>query len=685
MTPVIGIDLGTTNSVIAYLTPEGRPESIPCTEGKAIVPSVIQFDEDGQYSIGELAKREIAFAPDRTAHFFKRDMGTEAVYRFGSREETPVTLSAMVLAKLKQDAETFLGAPISRAVITVPAYFHNAARLATQEAGRLAGLEVVQVINEPTAAALAYGIRPGQRNERLLVFDLGGGTFDVSIAEVGTDEIRILATDGNHQLGGKDWDDRLLGHLCAEFERRTGRDPLDDPHAFNDLLIRVEEAKKALTERDETTVTVQHEGLRERITISRATFQQLSEDLVAQLETVVLRALKHANLSPHAVDTILMVGGSTRMPACGALIQRIFGKSASHLINPDEAVAHGAALQASLASDGASPAHPRRRQHGLARIRDVMSHSLGMIAVNEAGDRFVNCILVPKNLPIPAREVRPFTVPASQETVSVYVTQGESNVPSDVSFVAKYRLTELSGIPGKPTILDIAYAYDASGVVHVEAVNRMSQQPVKVLAEPIPDDMSWLYGRPNRSDQAHKTILLAIDLSGSMGGIPLRDAQDAMRAFVQKSDLTRSSIGILIFSERSQLHLAPCQDAKLLYQSIDDLRINLDDLGYGTSARPFELALESLEKTRGLRFIVCLTDGLWDDERTAIQQAKSCLGSGIDLVAIGFGSANESFLRQIATSDEAAIYAKQNLVETFESIAQVLVETQETGLRVLRR
>lgn len=685
MNDVVGIDLGTTNCAIAHIDAYGKPAVIQSAEGRSIVPSVVQVRADGTTLVGDDAKQELAFEKEHTAHFFKRDMGTAAQYEYRGRTFTPVSLSAEVLKKLKADAEAALGRPVKRAVITVPAYFQDGARLATQEAGRLAGLEVLQVINEPTAAALAYGLGRSGARERVLVYDLGGGTFDVTLVEIGPQAIEVLATDGNHFLGGKDWDDRLVRHVCSEFEATHGVDPLDDAYTFQEVLVRAEEAKKTLSERARATIVVNCQGKAARLEITRGQFDKMTADLLAQTETLVRKVLADAETGLDAVDSVLMVGGSTRMPMCGELVSRLFGKTPNTSVNPDECVALGAIIQAAMSLESAArPIELLRRLP--ARVQDVMSHSLGMIAVSAEEDRYLNSVLIPKNRPIPSREVRPFRVQTragGDLGVSVYVTQGEDEAPANCSFVGKYVVAGIEPEAKGAAVLDIAYAYDASGVVTVSAVQRSTGRAMRVTKEPIPDDMSWLYEHPGKSKVEPKTIYLAIDLSGSMSGSPLKQAQAAMRTFLRNSDLTHMSVGLIGFSDRVRVDERACQDLKRLDTAIGRWSIT-NSLGYGNAAHPFDEALKLLTQAQGARFLVVLADGVWENQPNAISRAKACHQAGIEIVAIGFGGADEKFLRAIASSDEGALYTN-NLSAAFENIAQVLVEAGGGKLALRRR
>jgi len=669
----IGIDLGTTNSAVAWMTGEGRAEILRNAEGSPVTPSVVQVQEDGGTLVGQQAKHETVMAKESTAAFFKRDMGSQMVYEYRGHRFTPVELSAAVLQKLKRDAEVALGRPIRKAVITVPAYFHDGPRVATQQAAQLAGLEVQQMINEPTAAALAYGLRPQARPQKVLVYDLGGGTFDISLAQLSPDGIDVLGTDGNHELGGKDWDDRIVQYVAEEFHRGQGLDPLDEPYTFQELLIRAEEAKKALSARERFKLTLNCSGRRHSVEISRQCFEDLTRDLLAQTEQLMDAVLGRAGCTYADLAGVLFVGGSSRMPMCANLVQRLAGREPMRSVNPDECVALGAAIQAAMLSG---------RQSGLRRVQDVTSHSLGMLAVSADGERYQNSILLSRNQPIPSRHVRPYqarTRPGNENSVTIYVTQGESEDPANCSFVGKYVVSGLIHKGKGQTVLDIAYHYDRSCVVEVSALQRGNSGPLRVERQPLPDDMGWIHLSPKQA-RGPRTVYLAVDLSGSMSGRPLEDAQKAMRGFLGETDLSSTRVGLLAFADGFQTVLQACGDANRLSKAVSAL--SSVDVGGGNSAHPFDNSRQLLSLP-GERTLVVLTDGVWSCQPQAIASARNCHQDGIQVVALGFGSADEDFLRKIASPGAASkLESSAELTAAFGQIAQVLLEDQQGPWRL---
>jgi len=472
--PPVGIDLGTTYSVLAYLDATGRPTTLPNRAGDLLTPSAVAFEDDCVI-VGKEAIKGSVMTPDAFADCFKRDMGRGVYHRpLAGRDIPPEVLSAFLLERMRQDAEQRLG-PIRQAVITVPAFFDERRREATQHAGRLAGLDVLDIINEPTAAAVAFGYhstlvaasprRPGQRPERLLVYDLGGGTFDVTILEIDGSTFRTLATDGDVLLGGKDFDRRLLDYVAENFLAEHGLDPRGDPCDAAALWIDVQEAKHALSDRSKTTIVCSHQGRRMRQEITRETFEDLTSDLLGRTQTTTGLVVRQAGLNWDAIDRVLLVGGSTRMPMVLDMLRRVTGKEPDRSQSADEAVAHGAALYAAMLMQRA----PSGRMAGL-RLVNVNSHSLGVVGVEPETGRRVNVTLIPKNTPLPAVQSRRFkTARAGQRSVRVAVVEGESPRPEHCIPLGKCVIRDLP--PGLPigARIDVRYQYAANGRLSVSA------------------------------------------------------------------------------------------------------------------------------------------------------------------------------------------------------------------------
>ena len=685
----VGIDLGTTNSAVAWISEAGLPEIVPNALGGRITPSVLFFG-DPPVLIGQEAKEMQGLGKEDIASFFKRSMGDpDFALTFDGRDYSSTDLSAILLTGMKRDAEANLRCEITHAVITVPAYFNDAQRRATMDAGKQAGITVEFIVNEPTAAALAYGVKRvanrGNSDAKLLVYDLGGGTFDVTLMTLTPDGLSVIATDGDSKLGGKDWDDRVINFLASRFNDEHGVDPMADAVTFHDLLVRCEQAKKDLSDRKSTKISIHHEGLRGTYELTRDKFAELTRDLMEQTQALAEEVLSSQDLRWGDLGGVLLVGGSTRMPMVVDYVTRMSGSPPVKGVNVDEAVALGAAIYAAQKYPELCHQEQEFTLGGGYRLKaDVMSHSLGMIAISEDGDRYVNSKIIPKNKNVPCEETKPYRHGESE--LDVYMTQGESDRPTDCTLLGKYHFSDIS-IAGKdPAVLNITYAYDINGVVQVVARQEETGRELPMRVEPIPEDMSWLNEPPKKSVAAEPmTVYLAFDLSGSMSGAPLAEAQKAAEAFVREIDLTSASIGLIVFADRVTVAAHATQDVGALNRAISEMRIG--SVGYGNDTDPFREAQGLLKKLKGPRFIVVLADGVWSRQDLAIKRAKACHVDNIEVISIGFGGADKKFLQDIATSDEGSLFtAMENLESAFGTIAQELTsrspEGSSSGLRI---
>ena len=471
--PPVGIDLGTTYSVLAYVDTTGRPVTVPNALGDLLTASAVFFD-DNDAIVGREARKSSVINPDLFAECFKRDMGMHFLrHKIRGFDVPPEVLSGFVLQRIKRDAEPRLG-PIQKVVITVPAFFDEGRRRATQEAGRLAGLEVLDIINEPTAAALAFGHNHGfidpraagaEDPLRVLVYDLGGGTFDVSVLEISGTQFRTLATDGDVQLGGRDFDERLVSCLAGQFQAVHGVDPRSDPQDAAQLWLDAVEAKHSLTERAKTSVVCVHAGIRFRLEVTRQQFEDLTRDLLERTEATSSLVVNQAGLAWDQIDRVLLVGGATRMPMVGDMLRRVTGKEPDRSVSPDEVVAHGAALYAEmLLGRVAASTNPR------CELVNVNSHSLGVVGFDRDLRQKVNVVLIPKNTQLPCRASRTFsTARTDQRNVLVRVVEGESHRPEDCVKLGKCVVENLP--PGLPagTSIEVEYRYGSNGCLSVSA------------------------------------------------------------------------------------------------------------------------------------------------------------------------------------------------------------------------
>ena len=463
MGKVIGIDLGTTNSCVAVK--EGDNVTvIPNPEGQRTTPSVVAFSKDGEILVGQLAKRQAIVNPDRTVISIKRSMGSDKTVSIDGKNYTPQQISAMILQKLKKDAEEYLGTSITEAVITCPAYFTDAQRQATKDAGTIAGLNVLRIINEPTAACLAYGVNLEKNDNKIMVYDLGGGTFDVSILDVGDGVFEVLSTAGDNRLGGDDWDNRIVEWLASEFKKSDGIDLLKDKMAAQRLREAAEKAKIELSSMQETTISLPFitadangpKHLEQKLT--RAKFEDLTRDLLERTKTPVRTALKDAGLEPSQIHKILLVGGSTRMPMVQTLVKELMGKEPTKGINPDECVAMGAAIQGAILSG---------EQQGIVLV-DVTPLSLGLETLGGVFTKIID-----KNTAIPVSKSQVFTTAAdNQPQVEIHVLQGERAMASDNVSLGRFFLDGIKPAPRGVPQIEVTFDIDANGIVNVTAKDK---------------------------------------------------------------------------------------------------------------------------------------------------------------------------------------------------------------------
>ena len=669
-----GIDLGTTISSIGRADDGGHVTLYALRDGSPRLRSVVTID-DGEIKVGEEAQRLAPLDPDNSFAFFKRAMGTSWKVGAGDRTWTAPQLSAEVLRALADDAEVACGERPRQAVITIPAYFGDDARRATQEAAALADLEVLALLHEPTAACLAH--RPSRdRDTTILVYDLGGGTFDVSVVRFGRDGDEVLATAGDDRLGGKDWDDVLVDLVADRVQATLGADARDDLSVIAELQERAREAKHALSRMPRTAVTIHAAGRAHRVEITKEEFESLSAGLFARTEELVERVLADVG-SRAQLDEVLLVGGSSRMPRCGAALERATGLTPRVGVDPDAAVAHGAAIAAGQAFTA-----PRPGRAGLAitrKVRDVTAHALGFVVVSSDGSRYVNEVMIARNAPIPATATKRNRLPVPRDAtglLDVHMLQGEAQRPLDTNPLGRWTFERVPGHRRGHVDVDVSYAYDEHGVVHVSgAVGGTALDPPVIHRDD--RDLRWTDEEPASHAVPELAVALVIDVSGSMSGSKLGEAKDACCGFVDV--LEEAGVGdhvaLVAFGSSARL-LAP------LGTSPAEVRRAARGLGVEGStnlASGLSAAWRALGDESGRRVLVVLTDGAPDSRPAALAERGLIVQQEGEIIARGVQGADQGFLRDLATGGGELLGAGE-LVSSFRGIAQQLAAGGRGGL-----
>ncbi|MGU8757242.1 molecular chaperone DnaK [Clostridium perfringens] len=471
MSKIIGIDLGTTNSCVAVME-GGEPVVITNSEGARTTPSVVSFQANGERLVGQVAKRQAITNPDKTIMSIKRHMGTDYKVNIDGKDYTPQEISAMILQKLKADAEAYLGEKVTEAVITVPAYFNDAERQATKDAGRIAGLDVKRIINEPTAASLAYGLDKMDSAHKILVYDLGGGTFDVSILDLGDGVFEVVSTNGDARLGGDDFDQRIIDYIAEDFKAQNGIDLRQDKMALQRLKEAAEKAKIELSSSTQTLInlpfiTADATGPKHiDMTLTRAKFNELTHDLVERTINIMKEALKSGNVSLNDIDKVILVGGSTRIPAVQEAVKNFTGKEPSKGVNPDECVAMGAAIQAGVLTGDVKD----------VLLLDVTPLTLGIETLGG-----VATPLIERNTTIPARKSQIFSTAADNQTsVEIHVVQGERQMVADNKTLGRFTLSGIAPAPRGIPQIEVAFDIDANGIVKVSATDKATGKEANI-------------------------------------------------------------------------------------------------------------------------------------------------------------------------------------------------------------
>ncbi len=657
----VGIDLGTTFSAIAHVNKFGVPEIIHNSEGERITPSVVLFEND-DIIIGTYAKNAAVAYPEQVVEFVKRYMGEEDfAFEYRGEAYSAEKLSSFILAKLKHDAELRLGHKVDQAVITVPAYFGDKQRRATKRAGELAGFNVLALLNEPTAASYAYGLANPGVDKRLLVFDLGGGTFDVSIVHIRGTEITVIATTGDHQLGGKEWDDSVIRYAAEQFRVRHGIDPLDDLAAYHDLRQKCVSVKLALSKLPKRQLFYDYKGKILRVEIPREKFEDLTVGLLQRCEALTRDVLDDAKMKPDDIDTVVLAGGSTRMPMVRDMIRRLFNKEPATDINPDECVALGAALTAAIESSRLAGEAPPVD----IRTHDVTSHSLGMVVYRDG--RLYNSKIIERNSRIPCDRTRDdyVTTHDGQSTMDLWLVQGENPDPLECNVLGHF---EFYGIPIRPagrSRLAVTFRYNANGIVEVEAMDLDSGQ---TLAHRLAAGAVTLEDLAR--DRAPMSIALLVDCSGSMYGKNIEEARKAAVAFVERTLGPNRQVAVVAFPGGLVCPLT--SDLRKLRESVG----SLTPIGSTPLAEGLATARDLMKSRAGVqRVFVMLTDGHPDDPEAAQTEAHRIRSQGGRIVTIGVGQqVRPDFLRGLASRPEDYHFCSESveLQGTFINLATEL-------------
>jgi molecular chaperone DnaK len=680
----VGIDLGTTYSAVAVFDDaSGQVKVLKNSDDKNCTPSVTHI-ENGKVTIGEEAKSLQASGDLNAAAFYKSMMGEKGYTLYlDGKEYSPEELSGLYLRELIRDVSRHNNVQIDGAVITCPAYFNESQRLATQNAGKVAGLKVLKIINEPTAAIIAYGLT-GEGKKNVMVYDLGGGTFDVTIAEVDGTGVRVLTTNGNHQLGGKNWDAVIADELKQKFFDEYNVNVEDNPEDYYQLRVQCEEIKKRLTAGSATTAVIQSQGYTGKYEVTRDFFYSATSSLLNETSFLIDRCFSEigGGFSWKNLDEVVLVGGSTRMPQVKEFVRHEYGREpVTKNIDVDTIVAAGAAMQAKLCVEnrlvlGGDSGTRTATLGGSEKkrlvitgdsIQDITSHSLGMLVFSK-DETIVNSIILKKNSLLNTPFGKEYVF--GGEKMDVFVLQGESVEPRDCTILYKYCVSGFT--KGKKTDFILFFTYNQDGIVdvHVEAKDGTSLQVDKsVVNESIDEIINRLLRE--REEQKRKAsraeIMFMVDTSGSMEGEPIRLAREALRDCMKELDLSRFTISIVNFADRGRFECRNENNARNIDRAISSLAI--DTCGNGNEETPLDSFGNKFSEKEFHHIIVVLTDGVWDDQPTEERASERLKGAGVTIYAIGFGGADERFLNKIASEKGARKIDLSKLSQTFVEIA----------------
>ena len=673
----VGIDLGTTNSTVSTIDKvTGAPVILTDDEGSPFCPSVVCFTDDGTVVYGNEAKRMQAMKEGACISAFKLNMGDDCnVIRWNNVGYTAEEVSGLLIGHLIRNAEERLdGEEITEAVITVPAYFDDFQRKATIRAAESNGIKVLRIINEPTAAAIHYGCQT-DAGKTILVYDLGGGTFDATIIRTSKGKIDVIATGGNHNLGGKDWDAIICDAVIKRYNQESNTRISNDSVTAGSLAVHAEQCKIALSDNDSCILKFSHRGHDVKVPITRSWFEDATRHLVIATTDIIDKLVGEQGIEWSQIDSILLVGGSTKMPSVREFVKDHFGKPVQVMNDSDLAVAKGAAAIADRFDTDA-------RDNGAMTVTDVTAHSLGVLAVSKDRQRYVNEIMIKRNTPIPCKVTRQFIVERNNPTdrVEVYVLQGESYDPLDCAVLSRQIVYGFKN-DGDGVILDFEYSYNENGTVDVRAYH--DEKELDITTFPV-EDTSWMALNPDdvaSSDAPPVNIVFCVDLSRSMKEHnALETAKKCIYDFVSRVNRENRNFGLVGFGDRTNRLCELTDNGYSISNAVRDMKPN--ELGRGTNGSPFEDAKNMLKDRNGGRIIVLLTDGKLGKRNKAVTEAYECTDLGISIFSIGFGDADTDFLSDISNTDTGAIFTRlENMGEAFGSIATA-INSGRYGLRM---
>lgn len=697
----VGIDLGTTFSAVACIGAEGKPVILKNSLGASTTPSVVAIERDGSVLFGEEAKESQLMGNESAASFYKRNMGEKGFEEdiYGMRFDA-TDFSAIFLRKLLADISAANNISIDAAVVTVPAYFKAAQREATQEALTRTGVTALGVLNEPSAAAYAYGLTGADTEKTVLVYDLGGGTFDVTIARISKKEIRVLASDGNHMLGGREWDaalTRLLLDLFCE-QRGLERDELELSLAdTNSLAVLSEKIKHDLTARQRARARVSIGGATEIIEVSRGDFEDVSSYYLGLTIDLCEQALHEARLTWRDLDGIVLVGGSTRMPQVHDYLAQATGKKPYGGVNPDEAVALGAAVYAQTVAERslinqAGRGVPSFVLSETPRLVDCTAHAMGMIAESPDRKCYENSVIIPKNASIPIAESRDYLlkVPSWRKgSLEVYVLQGSEPAVFDNDVVGKYVIKGIEHEGGIDSKVRVTYSYNENTTIEVAAEQPAVGRPLEVERAELEEDLSRFLRSPIENDSvepeiAPMRIMLCIDTSGSMWDEGFIAASDAINRFLDTVQEAPIEVGLMCFADQSGIVCPMGSNPETLRQAATVESLHAVALGFGNNNDPLASYETWLNGNTGMRnCLLVLTDGQWSSDacNSARKASRRLKAAETVIIGIGVAHADLAFLRQISTSDDyASLLDLSQLGETFTSIGRSIASGSSINL-----